>query len=211
MTGIKVQEKKKGWARISRKPFWTTVWLVLIGAVLTYSVAYFTAYILKIPLFIDTIFTIALTFYCGPLPALVSSFLYSVPSSLYVNAPIYILFNLCTVAIVYITYALMRYNERNNNSKLLTFLYLILSALISGFVSSIIGGCIHTIALVIYPNVVGEITTEKFVLSLFSKNGSLILSAILGRVPTTCLDRVITTILGWGLYKLLLKVEKNHR
>ena len=206
-----MEEHKKGWARISNKPFGYTLIISIIGGILNFALSYLISTVLKIPLFMDTVFTIALTFYLGPIPALFSSFLYSIPSSLIVNAPIYILFNLCTVAIVFITYAIMKYNEKNNNSKLLTFLYLILAALIAGFVSSIIGGCVHTVALLLYPDVVGEITTEKFVLSLFSKNGSLFLSAILGRVPSTCLDRVISNILGWSLYKLILKIEKNRR
>lgn len=211
MENLQMKTHKRGWARISKKPFWTTFILCIIAALLNYALEYFAAYIIKIPLFLDTIFTITITFYCGPIPALFSTILYSIPSSLIVNAPIYMLFNFCSLAIIFITYGLMRYNEKNNNSKLLTFLYLILAALLAGFVSSIIGGFIHTIALLLYPDVVGEITTEKFVLSLFSKNGNLILSAILGRIPTTCLDRVISNLVGWGLYTLLLKFDKNHR
>ena len=212
MNTLQLLEEKKGWARISKQPPFYTIILCIIAALLNFGISYLTGFVFKIPLFLDTIFTITILFYCGFFPALFTTFLYSIPSSLSVNAPFYLLFNLCSLAILLITYAIMKFHERNdNNSSFLTLLYLILASLLSGFVSSVIGGFIHSLALILFPNSIGEIVTEKFVLSLFSKNGSLFLSAILGRIPTTCLDRVISTLSGWGIYKLLLKLEKNHR
>ena len=195
----------------SKKPVGLTIILIIVGAALNFAISNFTAFVLKIPLFLDTIFTIAILFYCGIIPAILTAVIHSIPSSLLVNAPFYILFSLCSVAIILITYGVMKNNDKRNQSVTLTILYLILAALLSGFASSVIGGTIHTLGLILYPEEISEIVTEKFVLSLFSKNGSLLLSAILGRIPSTCIDRVITTLLGYGLYELLLKIEKKFR
>lgn len=202
--------KIKGFV-ISKKPPLFTFILCIIAAVLNLVLSEFTSRVIKFPLFLDTLFSITLLFYCGILPAIFSSFLYSIPSSLLANMPFYLLFNFCAIAIFLITYGIMKKNEKNNNSLKLTILYLILASLLSGFVSSILGGIIHTFGLILYPDDALEIVTEKFVLSLFSKNGNLFLSSILGRIPTTCIDRIICTLLGYGLYKLLEKVEKKLR
>ena len=196
---------------VSKKPPLYTFILCIIGAVLNLAISEFTGRVLKFPLFLDTIFSITLLFYCGIVPAMFCSFLYSVPSSLFANAPFYLLFNFCSLAIILITYGIMKKNEKNNHSIKLTILYLILAALLSGFASSIIGGTIHTFGLILFPDDVSEIVTEKFVLSLFSQNGNLFLSSILGRIPTTSIDRIICTLSGYGLYELLEKIEKKIR
>ena len=195
----------------SKKSLGLTLILCVVGAALNFAVSLFAAKGIKIPLFLDTIFTIAILFYCGILPAAITAFITSIPSSLVVHAPFYILFFICSVVIILITDKIMKYNSKNNNSIKLTILYLILAALLSGFASSIIGGIIHTSGLILFPNKIEEIVTEKFVLSLFSKNGSLLLSSILGRVPSTCIDRIVSNIAGWGVYQLMLKVDKNMR
>lgn len=195
---------------ISKKSPGTTIILCIVAALLNLIVSEFTNKVIKIPLFLDTIFSITMLFYCGVIPALISSFLYSIPSSLMVNAPFYLLFNLCSFSIILITYGIMKKNKENNSIKL-TILYLILASLLSGFVSSIIGGTIHTFGLLLFSNEVQEIVTEKFVLSLFSQNGDLLLSSILGRIPTTCIDRIISNLSGYGLSKLLIKIENKLR
>lgn len=195
----------------SKKPIGLTIILILVAALLNFALSAFTSQVLKIPLFLDTIFTIAMLFYCGILPAYITALLQSIPSSLIVNAPFYILFSFCSLAIILITYFIMKNNDTRKQSAPLTVLYLILASLLAGFASSVIGGSIHTLGLILYPTEISEIVTEKFVLSLFSQNGNLLLSAILGRIPSTCIDRIITTFLGYGLYKLLLNFEKKHR
>lgn len=195
----------------SKKPLPQTILLIFLAAVLNFGLSIFVGTVLKIPLFFDTIFSITLLFYCGIWPAIIASILYSIPSSLFVNAPIYILFSLCSIAIILITYGVMKNNEQRKRSIKFTILYLILASLLSGFASSVIGGLIHTFGLNLFPDEISEIVTEKFVLSLFSQNENLLLSAILGRIPTTCIDRIISTLLGYGLYKLLLKLDKKIR
>lgn len=202
--------EKKGFT-ISKKPIPLTLLLCFIAASLNLLFSLTTGKLLKIPLFLDTIFTITILFYCGIIPAIITAILFSIPSSLIDNSPFYILFSLCSIAIIFITYEIMKAESKQKHSKTLTILYLILAALLSGFASSVIGGTIHTLGLILFPTEISEIVTEKFVLSLFSQNGELFLSAILGRIPTTCLDRIISTLLGYGLYKILLKFEKKFR
>lgn len=206
--GNSIQSKK---VIFSKKPFFQTLILCLIAAFLNFALSSLVGMVLKFPLFLDTIFTITILFYCGILPAIFTALAYSIPSALSVHAPFYILFTLCSVAIILITYFVMKKDLKNKNSLMLTLLYLLLASLLSGFASSVIGGTIHTLGLILFPDKITEIVTEKFVLSMFSKNGNLLLSAILGRIPTTCVDRIVSTFLGYGLYKLLDKNEKKLR
>lgn len=202
---------KKKRLSISKKPFWQTLLLCIAAAILNLLLSKFASNVLKIPLFLDTVFSITILFYCGVIPAIFTSVMFSIPSALLDNSPFYILFSLCSVAIILITYAIMKKEAEHKHSIKLTILYLILASLLAGFASSVIGGTIHTLALILFPNQVSEIVTEKFVLSLFSQNGSLLLSAILGRIPSTCTDRIISTLLGYGIYQLMLKFDRRIR
>lgn len=211
MNELGTKKVKKGKIVFSKKPFWLTFILIIASVLLNLAFSELASKVLKIPLFFDTIFTISILFYCGVLPAILTAVIYSVPSSLFVNAPFYILFSLCSIAIILITYGVMKNDSKYKHSVKLTILYLILASLLAGFASSVIGGCIHTLGLILFPEEISEIVTEKFVLSIFSKNGNLFLSAILGRIPSTCIDRIISTLAGYGIYKLTLKIEKKVR
>lgn len=204
-------DKKKKKNRWSKLPSKTTLLLCLVAATLNLLLSEFVGKVLQFPLFLDTIFTIVILFLCGVLPAIFTTFIYSIPSSLLANAPFYILFNICGIAIILITYVIMKKGKRYEYSFIFTSLYLILAALIAAFVSSFIGGIIHSLGLLLFPTEVGEIVTERFVLSLFSINNNILISSIVGRLPITCIDRLISNFAAYGIYILILKYQHNKK
>lgn len=168
--------------------------------------------VLNIPLFIDTVFTVAIVFYLGLVPGLAVGFLYNFVDVLFnylvrgVNSPTNMFFSICGAAIVLVTWLFARKKEEFQLSLPITILYLLLISLLSSFVTIFIGGIIDFIRFSYYEIPDSMAPIKQFTDSFVSQKFSLFASCILGQIPISLTDRLISTFAGYGVYKLYVKI-----
>ena len=166
---------------------------------------------LNIPLFMDTIFTVAIVFYLGLIPGLIVGILFNFLDPLInfilhgVFSPTNMCFSICGAAIVLVTWAFARKKEEFQISIPVTILYLLLISLLSSFVTIIFGGTIDFIRFSYYEIPDSMAPIKQFTESFVSQKFSLFASCILAQIPISITDRLITTFAGFAVYKLYEK------
>ena len=167
---------------------------------------------LRIPLFLDTIGTVAVTFYAGLLPGIIVALLFNVIRTIQIalvnGTEIYpweMLYMLCGATIAAVTWAFARRKENFCINRQITILYLVLIALLSAFASSVVGGLVETVNRIFFDGIHNRFLTEYFVRAFMGENMGMFVSCVLARIPMTLMDRVICTFAGYGLYALAKK------
>ena len=163
---------------------------------------------LHIPLFFDTIFTVAVVFYCGLFPALIVSVCYNLINSLQwflftdFFDPIFMLYTICGILIVISTWLIARHKEEFSISPLVTVLYLLLITVVSSSCTIVSGGIIDYFHLTYYnvPDMMNPI--KKFTESFLHMRYSLLSACILAQAPVSFTDRLFATFSGYGIYRL---------
>ena len=163
---------------------------------------------LHIPLFLDTIFTVAVVFYSGLVPALCVSLSYNVINAAVWNYkgdvfdPFIFLYAICGVLIVVSTWLIARRKEEFRISMTVTFLYLVLISLFSSTCTVIAGGIIDYFHYV-YRNVPDMMNPiKRFTDAFLWQRFSLLVSCIVAQIPVSFVDRLITTFAGYGVFRL---------
>ena len=181
--------------------------ICIVAEILNLLAVFLFCNTLRIPLFFDTIFTVAVTFYLGLVPALCVSLGYNLINSLIwvlsgENDPFIFLYTICGLLIVFSTWIIARRKEELRISPAVTILYLVLIVLLSSFCTIISGGIIDYFHLK-YRNVPDLMNPiKKFTESFVHQRFSLLASCILGQIPISFLDRFLSTFAGFGIYKL---------
>ena len=166
---------------------------------------------LHIPLFLDTIFTVAIVFYLGLIPGLAVGILFNIVDTLFnlfvrgISSPTNMLFSICGAAIVLVTWGFARKKEEFQLSVPITVLYLLLISLLSSSASILIGGTIDFIRFTYLEIPDSMAPIKQFTDSFISQKFSLFASCILGQIPISMTDRLISTFAGYGVYKLVVK------
>lgn len=189
-----------------------TVILCLVAEILNFFVCDIFYHVLGIPLFFDTIFTVASVFYLGLVPALCVSLGYNLINSLIwifkedVSDPFIFLYSICGLLIVISTWLIARRKAEFKISTTVTVLYLLLITLLSSFCTIFAGGIIDYFHYIYFnvPDMMNPIKsfTESFVQQRFS----LLASCILAQIPVSFLDRLIATFAGYGIYRITERV-----
>lgn len=185
--------------------------LILISIFLNLGTSILVFDVLHIPLFLDTIFTVAIVFYLGLLPGLAVGFFYNFIDVLFnyfvrgIFSPTNICFSLCGVAITLVTWAFARKKEEFKITLMVTILYLLLISVLSSFVTIFIGGTIDFVRFTYLEIPDSMAPIRKFTESFVSQRFSLFASCILGQIPISITDRLIATFSGYGVYILCYK------
>ena len=161
-------------------------------------------------LFLDTVGTVAVTFYAGLVPGLIVAVMFNIMRVLMLaivtKSPVYpwdMIYALCGIAIVLTTWSCSRKKENFCMDTGITLLHLVLIALVSAFASSIIGGIIESFNRIMFQGKAYDARPlEQMVHALLGENLGLFASCIMARIPVTVLDRFICTFAGFGLYRL---------
>lgn len=174
--------------------------------------AYILGDILHIPLFMDTIGTVAVVFYAGLFPGLIVAGLYNVLRfglMVLIGNPAYpweMMYALCGIAIAFSTWILSWRNKNIGRGKSLTSLYLVLIAIVSSFASSFTGGAIETFQRQIFDNQIYPNPVKDFVTAFLGDKFGLFVACVIARIPFTTIDRLICTFAGYLLYKGIKKL-----
>lgn len=187
---------------------------VLVFSVCDFLTTTFFQDFLGTPLFFDTIFMIAALFAFGPAAAF---FEYIVFISLicvklmilYGKTDFVYLYALSALTIIVVTWLFIRRKENLSRGVNITFLYILTASILSGLACAVVSG------------IIGFFTFSfnqkdwNFDTLIYAFNGEpldFLASSILGRIPVTILDRVITTFAGFGVFKLYgsLKIGREQ-
>ena len=157
---------------------------------------------LHIPLFLDTIFTVAIVFYLGLVPGLIVGISFNFIDTLFnylvrgISSPSNVLFSICGAAIVLITWGFARNKEEFKLSIPITLLYLLLISLLSSSASIFIGGTIDFIRFTYLDIPDSMAPIKQFTDSFVSQKFHLYAACILGQIPISMTDRLISTFAG---------------
>ena len=165
---------------------------------------------LHAPIFLDTIFTVAITFYAGFVPGLIVAVLHN-PIRTFIRSVIYgtdlfyfgSLYAVCGMLIVLSTWIFSRNKKDFFFNRTVTVLYLLIIVFVSSFLSCFSASALDTFirpllndSLRFFPIDIFSIPFQKLKFGMF-------LSYLLPRIPITVLDRLICTFSGFGLYRLV--------
>ena len=187
----------------SKAKHYITIYLVALAAgVLDFFTATFFQNVLHVPLFFDTIFLMAVMFLYGPLPALFSYVVNVVCACLKLvilygkNDYIY-LFTLSAVTIIFVTWLFIRKKENLTKGVNITFLYILSAAVCAALACAVVSGIISYFTFSLN---VESGPFDKIIFAFSGDQMGVLASCIVGRIPITILDRIITTFAGFGIY-----------
>ena len=193
-----------------------TIILCVIAELLNLFSAWILGDVLHIPLFMDTIGTVFIVFYAGLIPGLIVGGLYNILRLLLMiiaGNPFYpweIMYSLCGISIVIFTWIFSWHNDNLYLSKTLTILYIILISLVTAFASSIIGGAVESFQRIFFDDQIYVNPVKSFVMAFLGENIGLFIACTFARIPVTILDRLICTVLGFILYKIVKSREASN-
>jgi len=207
--------------------------LCLIGAFLNIVICRLPGFF-GIPLYLDTILTIAITFVCGffwgALCGIIGNTIYQ---TIWFWGWEGHLFTLCSIATAGVVFLFMNLFPRELNltltekkipqvlsshkSSRLSFvidhiIILILLSFALCLVISILGGVIAGFILIFSSyNAEGAVISSVFSATMFSQNFPVILKEILSRIPMNIIDRLISAFAGYGIALGLRKIYRVYK
>ena len=205
-------------AKFGKRHFFTVAITILIFSVCDLLAASFFQDVLKSPFFFDTIFMIAALFLFGPVAALAEYLLFisftCVKLKILIGKTDFVfLYTLSAFTIILVTWLFIRKKENLKKGVNLTFLYILTASVLAGLACSVVSGLLNYFARPLFQK-----DDWYFNKAIFAFNGeymNFLTASIIGRIPVTVLDRVITTFSGFGLSKLYSKIMhgggKNQR
>ncbi len=171
----------------------------------------------NVPVFMDTIFTVAVTFYAGLIPGLLAAVMYNPAITLIdcfmADSEIYVfdfLYSICGMVIVLITWQISRNKEEFLFSKAVTVLYLTIIACASSFVSSICASVLDTVIRPLFAKSAGFSPIDSVQVQLQRENVSTFLSFLLPRIPISLFDRLLSTFAGYGVSLVMVKIASGR-
>lgn len=199
--------------KFDKKHFFIVALTIFIFSMCDFLVAYFFQDVLKSPFFFDTIFMIAALFLFGPIASLIEyilfiSFTCIKLKILYGKTDFVFLYTLSAFTIILVTWLFIRKKENLNKGLNLTFLYILTASVVAGLSCSVVSGLINYFASHLFQR---DWIFNTFIFAFNGEYMDFLTAAILGRIPITILDRVITTFLGFGLSKLYSKIMYGER
>jgi hypothetical protein len=147
-----------------------------------------------VPLFMDSLFTVAVTLITGLIPGLVtgllSNFAFTIvtPPDLYVpGAEIYALCSMSSALVVYLF-------ARKKNA--LVFFDLFLLSILVAFVNSVLGGIISSVLF----RGIDKFPSDYIVAGMLIQDIPMTTAAIFARIPLNLIDKSIAVFGGYGIY-----------
>lgn len=144
--------------------FLSLVVAILLAGFLDYEAGNLLRRLLNLPLFFDMIFSTTLLFFVGLVPAILSLGVYYV--ILYItrlfygeNFGVILFYFFAGVAILVVTFLVIRKIDKEKTSTTKTFLSLLLAAILSALTNSIVGGTINYLIFKYYSEPVSKLNT----------------------------------------------------
>ena len=182
--------------------------VVIVAGVLDFFTETLFQDVLHVPFFFDMTFAMAVLFVYGPVA---SMFVYVVNVTIvcikmkivYGSMDFVYLYSLSAFAIIFVTWLFVRKKEKLKESVNLTFLYILTASVCAALCSCVVSGLINFFA---YNMNARSLDVEKIIFAFTGDQLGVLASSILGRIPITVLDRIITTFAGFGISVLYTKL-----
>lgn len=189
------------------------IFVCLIAGILNYGLCWFIQQVLALPLFFDTVMVMAVLFVYGLYTALGTlsvHFLLGVIWDLahHFNNTFLYLYMFSGFAIVLVTWLFIRKMDMAEKNPNYIFLKIISASIIAASASCVTGGLVNYLIMTkLNP---GDIWFgQSMIMSVLGIWVPLLPSLIIGRIPLTFLDRIITTFLGFEIALLYKKIIKS--
>ena len=190
----------------------TRLLILSLAALILNVITALLAIQLHLVLFLDTVFTVAITFYAGLIPGLLVALVYNPTMTVILclksGQSFFIydsLYCICGMLIVLITWALSKNKSNFQQNKIITVFYLIIISFASAIASCLLASFLDTFIRPLFGPTSGFGPTDTFSNSFVDLNIGDFLSYFLPRIPLTVLDRLISTFAGYFIYKFLTK------
>lgn len=198
------------------KPVTKTILLCVIAEIGNIISSFIVAW-LKLPCFLDTVFSVAITFYAGLVPGLIVAGLFNPVmmvlrcSAAGVSYAVYdCLYAICGMLIVFATWLFSRNKREFLFSRTITVLYLLIIVLFSSFLSFFTATALDTFVQPLFHTSTGFSVFDNISGVLRQLKMGTFLSYLVPRIPLTVLDRLVSTFAAFGLYKLMVRLD-NHK
>ena len=175
---------------------------ILLGIIFGFlnHVVYFLQSFNPVPLYMDTLFTVAASFF-GAVSGVIAAALYHILYLLFYQnvAASSLVWMICSLTIVLIIRLYIKIRKRVEFPDIILLIFLI------ALIISVEGAIIFTVL-----NACTNFTEDsqiKFMYALLNSNNvSVFVSALLPRVPVNILDKAICVLLGWFSFKGVRKI-----
>jgi hypothetical protein len=181
--------------------------LCLLSAAANVVLSILAEKVLQLPLFLDTLFTVAITFAAGLIPGIVVAVLsIAITSSLYYETPAIYFFVLCSIAEAVMVLLCRRRLGNKREPLISTLSSLLLLYLAACVVISILGGIVDYVIFTVYSQARITFSPEDtFKLGLLRNNIPLLWADILARIPINLVDRFVIIFGGYGVSRLMTR------
>lgn len=174
--------------------------LILLSIFLNIAFNFLVSSVLMIPLFLDTIGTVFITFAVGWIPGTICAVLTTLLDSLiggyFLQLPTLYVF--CSIMAVGIT-QFFKFYIFNTNSVGIRIAYLFIMSIIMCLLISIMGGIIDSFCITFSSyNSNAPVASDYFKPSFFQLGFSQLGTNIISRFPVNIIDRPITVFLAYG-------------
>jgi len=188
--------------------------LCIIAAALNPCLSVFSLNVLKLPVFLDTVFTAAVTFYAGLIPGLITAFI-TAAIGVYIDGA-FTPFGLCAIAEVFIVWLLKPKAAASNTINNVTavriniFSKLMLLYIAACLAVSLLGGLIAYIWFTLLPYTKENFSAEDFYKMMFIRTNIHELPInILSRIPVNLIDRFIVIFGGYFISQGIIYIERR--
>ena len=178
----------------------------------------FLAYKLRLPCFLDTEFSVAITFYLGLVPGLFVAACFNplmiVLLCWYTRTPFSTydcIYAICGMLIVFATWLFSRNKKEFLYSRPVTVLYLLIIVVTSAVFSFTSASLLDTFILPLFQSSAGFSAFDNFSEILRQFEMGTFFSYLVPRIPLTVIDRLICTFAGFGIYRLFVKYDFTCR
>lgn len=194
---------------MTARRFFILILLCMAFAIFDYYMCDLVAYQLKVPLFCDMIFCMAMSFFAGPVWGIVvvcfNHLFDLIVSKSFVIFHIYMITAFIGCSVVWF------YKKRFIGSELSSVKkmgHLLLLALIMCLVMSITGGLVSR--FIDFVGVTNYSHQTDFLEKIFRLHiKSPLLNSIFIRIPVNLIDRIVTVFAAWGVFVVMQKVERK--
>ena len=178
----------------------------------------FLAYKLALPCFLDTEFSVAITFAFGLIPGLFVAACFNplmiVLLCWYTGTAFSTydcLYAICGMLIVFASWLFSRNKKEFLYSRPMTIFYLLMIIVTSSVFSFTSASLLDTFILPVFQSSAGFSAFDNYAEVLRQFNMGTFFSYLVPRIPLTVLDRIICTLAGFGIYRLLVKYDFTCR
>jgi energy-coupling factor transport system substrate-specific component len=192
-------------------PVWKKILWILAATAANYLLNQLFEEVLRFPLFLDTVFTIAVTFAFGGIPGLVTAALTTVLTDIirYKFWGTY-LYMFCSFSAVGVTVLFMRKSLLRMPEFLIRFASLFLLSIVMCFVVSLTGALINMVinALNARP-LENTAPVDEFTAGLLRSGFSTFAANFAGRLPVNLVDRPLSVFAAYGTVKGLERAVRD--